>query len=402
MIPSVDPNTGGPIEGVLRIHEALVALGHHSELLSLDDPAAPFVSACLAPVHAMGPSRGGYGYNPRTVEWLRAHAADYDAVIVNGLWQYAGLAAWRALSGSATPYFVYTHGMLDPWFKKRYPLKHLKKWLYWPWGEYRVLRDAAAVLFTCEEERLLARESFWLYRANEVVGSYGTAAPPPDAEAASQAAFMARFPELQGKRQLLYLGRIHEKKGGDLLIEAFARVAADAADLHLVMAGPGDEALVAQLRRRADALGVAPRITWTGMLNGDLKWGAFRSADAFCLPSHQENFGIAVVEALACGTPVLISDKVNIWREIEQHGAGLVATDTVEGTIDSLRRWMALPPAEAQAMRAAARRSFAQRFQVGEVAATLLRIIEEHSPGSDVSAPHRAPGAVAAMRRQNR
>ncbi len=386
LITSVDPRGGGPIEGVLRIHEALVALGHQSELLSLDDPASAFVKACTAPVHALGPSKTSYQYNERTVPWLREHAADYDAVIVNGLWQYPGFAAWRALSRSATPYFVYTHGMLDPWFKRRYPLKHLKKWLYWPWGEYRVLRDAAAVIFTCEEERLLARQSFWLYRAREVVGSYGTSAPPMDAARLSET-FLAAFPELRGKRLLLYLGRVHEKKGGDLLVDAFARVLGDAPDLHLVMAGPGEEGLVRQLKARAAELGIADRICWTGMVSGELKWGAFHASDVFCLPSHQENFGIAVVEALACGKPVLISDKVNIWREIEQDGAGLVASDTLEGTIDTLRRWLALPPAEAAAMREAARRCFHARFQVGQVAETLVRILGGHPPAGASPTP---------------
>lgn len=390
LITSVDPRGGGPIEGVLRIHEALVALGHQSELLCLDDPAAQFVRDCPAPVHALGPSTRGYHYNAQAVGWLRDHAAGYDAVIVNGLWQYPGFAAWRALSTSATPYFVYTHGMLDPWFKRRYPLKHLKKWLYWPWGEYRVLRDAAAVIFTCEEERLLARQSFWLYRAREVVGSYGTSAPPTDAPGLS-AEFLSAFPDLRGKRLLLFLGRVHEKKGGDLLVEAFALVLDGAPDLHLVMAGPGEESLVRQLQARAAQLGIAERISWTGMLSGSLKWGAFYAADVFCLPSHQENFGIAVVEALACGKPVLISDKVNIWREIEQDGAGLVATDTLEGTVDTLKRWLALPQAETAAMRAAALRCFEHRFQVGQVAETLVRIIDGHSPSASPSSPAGSP-----------
>ena len=398
LITSVDPRGGGPIEGVLRIHEALTGLGHGSELLSLDDPEAPFVRDCPAPVHAMGPSASSYQYNRKVVPWLREHAADYDAVIVNGLWQYTGLAAWRALSGSVTPYFVYTHGMLDPWFKRRYPLKHLKKWLYWPWGEYRVLRDAAAVIFTCEEERLLARQSFWLYRAREVVGSYGTSSPPTNAKELS-ATFLAAFPELAGKRLLLYLGRIHEKKGGDLLVEAFANVLRDEPDLRLVMAGPGEEALVRQLKNRAEQLGIASRITWTGMLAGELKWGAFYACEAFCLPSHQENFGIAVVEALACGKPVLISDKVNIWREIEQDGAGLVGSDTLESTTETLRRWLALPRPEMAAMRIAALRCFQYRFQVAQVAETLVQIIGDHSPGASrfgplAGAPSRPGNAI--------
>lgn len=390
-VPSVDPRSGGTIEGVRRLRDALADLGHECDLISLDSPDADFVTGFPGQVTALGPPTSSYLYNSRVVPWLEAHADSYDAVIVNGLWQYTGFAAWRALSRSTTPYFVYTHGMLDPWFKRRYPLKHLKKWLYWPWAEYRVLRDAAAVIFTCEEERLLARQSFWLYRAREVVGSYGTSTPPSNARALSSA-FLSTYPELQGKRLLLYLGRIHEKKGGDLLVDAFARVLGDSPDLHLVMAGPGDDDIVGQLKGRAEQLGIASRISWTGMLSGELKWGAFYAADVFCLPSHQENFGIAVVEALACGKPVLISDKVNIWREIMNDGAGMVGPDTLEGTVATLQRWLALPRAEVAAMRIAALRCFQERFQIGQVAETLVRIIGDHSPGTSHFGPiERAP-----------
>jgi glycosyltransferase involved in cell wall biosynthesis len=263
--------------------------------------------------------------------------------------------------------------MLDPWFKRTYPLKHFKKWLYWPWAEYRVLRDAEAVLFTCEEERILARQSFWLYRANEEVTSYGTSAPPPD-EGLSER-FLARYPHLHGKRLLLFLSRIHEKKGCDLLIKAFAKLTAAHPDLHLVMAGPDQTGWATELKQLAEQQQVADRITWPGMLKGDDKWGAFFAADAFCLPSHQENFGIVVAEAMACGKPVLISNKVNIWREIEADGAGIVRDDTLEGTVDGLATWLAMTPGAQDAMRAAARRSFDARFRIERVAKSLVDII---------------------------
>ncbi|HMG05900.1 MAG TPA: hypothetical protein VK581_10585, partial [Chthoniobacterales bacterium] len=111
----------------------------------------------------------------------------------------------------------FPHGMLDPWFKRTYPRKHMKKLLYWPWAEYRVLRDAAAVLFTSEEERRLARESFSLYHCKEIVVNYGTAAPEVDLESARED-FLEAFPKLRGQRFFLFLGRLHEKKGCDLLI----------------------------------------------------------------------------------------------------------------------------------------------------------------------------------------
>ncbi len=168
--------------------------------------------------------------------------------------------------------------------------------------------------------------------------------PAPQREA-----FLRSFPELRNKRLLLFLGRLHEKKGCDLLIDAFAAVSRENPALHLVLAGPDAGGMQAALSRRAAALGLSA-ITWTGMLRGDAKWGAFRAAEAFVLPSHQENFGIAVTEALACGVPVLISKRVNIWREIEQDNAGLVDDDTAAGTQRLLRRWLALAPAERSAM----------------------------------------------------
>ena len=127
------------------------------------------------------------------------------------------------------------------------------------------------------------------------------------------------------------------------------------------------------------------------MLSGDLKWGAFHACEAFCLPSHQENFGIAVAEALACGRPVLISDKVNIWREIAADRAGFVESDTLDGTISLLQRWLDATPAELAAMRAAALRCFDNRFQMEQVAETLVHIIGDYSPGARTSALRSAP-----------
>jgi len=370
VIHSVDPRGGGPIEGIRQLSAPMVALGHRVEVMSLDRPGAPWPGDL--PFHPIGNGRAGFGYASGVVRWLVDHAGDYDVTLVNGLWQYGGVAVRSAAQRTRRPYGVFTHGMLDPWFKRRYPFKHLKKWLYWPWGDYRVVRDAAAVFFTCEQERRDARDSFWLYRANEKVLGFGITSPPDDA-AGQLAAFHARFPALAGRRLLLFLGRVHEKKGCDLLLRAFARMPSDR---HLVMAGPADGLYAEDLKRLAKKLGLAERVTWTGMITGEVKWGAFRTADAFVLPSHQENFGISVVEALACRCPVLISDKVNIWREITEDGAGLAEDDTQEGTERLLARWLALPAAERPGMADRAQACFERHFQAEGVARHLLDMLQ--------------------------
>jgi len=374
---SVNPQEGGPVEGVCQRGIRLQQMGHSVDVVTLDDPAEAFLHGFPLTVHALGPSHGVYGYNARLVPWLKAHASSYDAVIVNGLWQYNSFGAWRALRKNRIPYYVFTHGMLDPWFKRYYPIKHIKKWLYWPWATYRLLRDARVVLFTSEEERLQARLSFWLYRAREQVVSYGTSEPPDNA-AELRERFLSMYPQLRGRRVLLFLSRIHKKKGCDLLVRAFARAAMTEPALHLIIAGPDQTGWVSVLKKLAQELGVADRITWPGMLRDEMKWGAFYTAEAFVLPSHQENFGIAVAEALGCGLPVLISDKVNICGEVRSHNAGLVAPDTLPGARQLLDEWLALSPSQRLAMGERALELFREQFTVTAMAESLLAVIQQH------------------------
>jgi len=375
LIRCLNPTGGGPIEGIRQITPHLAALGVSTSVASLDPPDAPWLQHQPFEAIGLGPVAGGYGYHRGLPSRIQTLARQHDAVIIHGIWQYHAFATWRAMRGSNIPYFVFTHGMLDPWFKRTYPLKHFKKWAYWPWADYRVLRDATGVLFTTEQERLLARQSFWLYRANEHVVGYGTSAPPDDADLQREI-FLQRFPHLRGKRLLLFLSRIHPKKGVDLLIEAFAAVASSDPLLQLVIAGPDQLGWQAALARRAAELGIAERITWAGMLSGNLKWGAFRCAELFCLPSHQENFGIVVAEALACGLPVAIAEPVNISAEVAAARAGLVHADSTSGTTAALRQWLAMPTDEQAQMGRRGAQLFADSFDFASVACALIPVLE--------------------------
>jgi glycosyltransferase involved in cell wall biosynthesis len=131
-----------------------------------------------------------------------------------------------------------------------------------------------------------------------------------------------------------------------------------------------------------DSGSAANRIHWTGMVKGDVKWGAFRCAEAFILPSHQENFGIALVEGMACGLPVMTTRRVNIWREIESDGAGFVEEDTLEGTRSLLRRWIQTSPTERAAMSKRAVASFRERYTVEQSAESLIKAIAATGPKS--------------------
>jgi len=392
VIRSLRPETGGLVEAVRNLTPALRERGHEVKIVSLDpadrglgDPA----------IEVLGHASHGYGYSPGYVPWLRAHRREFDGVVVHGLWQYQSYGAWQALRGTDTPYFVYCHGMLDPWFKREYPFKHLKKWLYWPWADYRVLRDAAGVCYTSEEECRAARRSFWLYRAREQIVPLGIAPPPGDA-ARQREQFLAAHPALRERPFLLFLGRIHPKKGIENLLAAYAATAAGRPEAPaLAIVGPcADAAYLGRLQAEAQRLGLGRAVHWIPMVTGDEKWGALHACEAFVLFSHQENFGVAVVEALACGRPVLISDRVNIWREIAADGAGFAGGDNRASGEQILARWFALPAAARAEMNRAARDCYLHRFAVASAADELIRALRHAADRKLPVATTRSPFPV--------
>jgi len=379
---SIDPAGGGLAACYKALTPALTNLGCQCECVCVDDPQARFLPTMPGPIHPQGPPNGGYRYSSHLLPWLRAHAKNYDTVIVHGLWQYHGVAVHRALSRTrGTRYFVFSHGMLDPWFQRQYPVKHLKKLVYWWLIERRVLRDAAAVLFTCEEERNLAQHAFPGFKHRERIVTLGTTAPEGDPEIQREAFFLL-LPNLRGTPFWLFFGRIHVKKGIDLLIDAYAQLSRSVGHPlpDLVIAGPcADSGYLQALKTRAAESCPTGKVQWPGMISGPAKWGILRAAEIFILPSHQENFGMAVAEALACGTPVLLSDKVNIWREIKGDGAGLVESDTAVGTISLLERWMQLAPQGRAAMAAAATKCYTTRYEIQASAQSLVAVLGEPS-----------------------
>jgi len=368
LVRTLNPEKGGPSESVRMFVLAHQRAGNEVEVATLDAPGE-FDTALNCEVHCCGPGWGTYGYSPRLPQWLRANRSRFDGAIVNAVWQFHGVAARQALAGRM-PYAVFAHGMLDPYFMRRYPTKHLKKLAYWTLEECRNLNQAAAVCFTSEEEKKNAAVGFPFRRFNRIVIPYGTTGPLGDPIELRQA-FSSAYPDLADRRFLLFLGRIHPKKGCDILLDAFAHTAP--ADFELVIAGPDEMGLLPKLKAQAVKLGIESRVHWTGMLSGQVKWGAYFTAQAFILPSHQENFGISVADALSCGLIPLISDKVNIAAEIAGDGAGLMEPDTLEGTEQLIQRFLALSPEQLGQARIRAYECYQQRYALKNSTAVLYR-----------------------------
>jgi glycosyltransferase involved in cell wall biosynthesis len=374
VISSVNPAAGGPINGLVNSSRELVKLGHEIEILTLDDPQAPWLKSFEFPVVSFKGGLGGFNYSSAFYRWLEVNVNQYDVIIIHGLWQFHSFVAAKACKKNNIPYVIFTHGMLDPWFNLNNKIKQLKKIIYWKLMEQFTINNSNAVLFTSEEERKLARKPFKPYSPVEKVVAYGCPLVEGDVNQLSNL-FLDQHPELINKVFGLFLSRIHTKKGIDLLISALANISNMPDEFVLAIAGPDSNGLILKLKTQISLLGLEQRVVWLGMLQGDIKYGAYHAAEFFVLPSHQENFGIVVAEALSTGTPVLITNKVNIWREIVAAGAGFVADDDVDGVKNLLNRWFELTTKEKLVMTMNAKACYQNNFSIESAVTDLEKVL---------------------------
>lgn len=401
VIASFNPVIGGPAEVVRNLIVAHKKLAIEAEVVCLDQPNALFFEKEQFPfiIHALGHTDRFWFFCPTLTAWLKANIKRFSVVIMHGLWLYPSYAVNTVIQNlkketlggtvSLPLTLIFPHGMLDPYFQQatRRRLKALRNWLYWQLVERRVVKGANALLFTCETELLLARQTFRPYRPRHEINVGNGIVDPPLFSTTMTSAFQEKCPQVIGRPYLLFLSRIHYKKGVDLLVNAYAAIVENQIDKRdqlplLVIAGPGIDTpygeSIQQLVQKSPVL--ENMVYFTGMLMGDAKWGAIYGCDAFVLPSHQENFGIVVAEALACSRPVLISNQVNIWREVIQGGSGLVNDDSLVGTRQLVEQWLRLPTGEQQEMANKARTTYETNFQMKQIILRLNDVFQTLTP----------------------
>lgn len=383
----MDPETGGPCQGIRNLIPELSRNGISSEVVCLDNPEAAFLKLDQFPVYALGSYRTPWKYHPKLYSWLLNHLPQYEIILVRGLWLYHSYAVTKAIRelksrdhNHIPRVYILPHGMLDPWFqqsnKRRF--KAIRNNIYWHLIEKRVIREADGMLFTCESELQLAKKSFKGYcPQSELNIGYGIQYPPVYTDK-MQHDFLRNVKELGGDSYLLFLGRLDEKKGVDLLIEAYRILLDKSVKLpKLIIAGPGIETAYGQrLLNVVNAFsGLKNNVLFTGMLTGDAKWGALYSCEAFILPSHQENFGIAVVEAMACSKPVLITNQVNIHKEIKSAGAGLICYDNLQGVVQILSDFFQMSQDEKNRVAVQARNLFENSYTIKASAKKMIETL---------------------------
>jgi glycosyltransferase involved in cell wall biosynthesis len=337
VVPTIDPAQGGPISVLAGLAPAQVAAGMTVSVVATHTAGENVVLAerlrgAGVKVELVGPATGPLRRHPSLKPVVCAAVRAADVVHVHALWEEIQHQAARAAQRAGVPYLVTPHGMLDPWSLAQ---SRWKKKLYLAWRLRSNLRRARALHFTTKTEADLVAPL--RLGPPSVVETLGVDFKEFE-ELPRPGAFRERYPAVGDKPVVLFLGRLHPKKGLDLLIPAFADAKLD--DAVLVVAGPDADGYRAKLEAEVLARGLGSRVVFTGMLHGRDRVEALADADLFVLPSYQENFGIAVVEALAAGTPVLISDQVNIWQEIVEASVGGVIRTDGQMLAAEMRRWM--------------------------------------------------------------
>ncbi len=352
VIGGLAPRAGGPTNAMLPMCRALASRGHDVRIICTngDWPRGTLDVPTGRPVYSDGVE---VTYYP--VQWhrysaslplagaLRSAIPDADVVHIHSLYLFHTTVAAHYARRYRKPYVIRPHGTLDPYQRRR---SRVIKAVYDRLFEHRNLRKASAIHYMTDEERRRSETAGRL--APGVVVPHGLYLQEyrPSGEAGGVG---ARYGVAPGKRLITFLGRITPKKGLDLLARAWGQTARAWPDAHLVIAGPDDEGYGAQVQRWLAEEGVLDRVTFAGMVAGQDKVDLLHESYAFVLPSYFENFGLTVIEALACRTPVVISNEVYTCHEVERAHAGIVIDTDTPSLVAALNRLLEAPE-QARAM----------------------------------------------------
>jgi glycosyltransferase involved in cell wall biosynthesis len=326
-VSRLDDRLGGVVTAVEGLVEALADAGHEVILATgeapNDDSAAPARSPQVRLVELKGRLGPGDWLSRREVAEALALARQCDVVHLHTAWDLGNYRLAARLRRAEIPYVTSVHGMLDEWSMSQ---KRLKKQLVLATMGRRFFAGAAIVHCTAEGEMQQAQLALRIAPDRFSVCPF---LMPAWGGGETSAELACRtWPALgNGAPTLLFLSRLHYKKGLELLLDAAGVLAESGRDFQLAIAGPGDEPYVETLRARAVQRGVADRAHFLGMVRGELKESLYRLADVFVLPTQQENLGIVLLEALRAGTSVVTTKGTDIWPELEQAGAVIVERD---------------------------------------------------------------------------
>lgn len=362
IVPSVAPRYGGPSEAALRLVTSLREVGTDALLATTDADGSGRLpvptgeeidhrgARCIFFPRAHGESLKP---SPALARWVRANASTFDVIHIHSVFSHPSLAAGSAARSEGIPYVVRPLGQLDAWSLSRHALR---KRLFLAAGGRRLLERAAAIHWTDESERSRAPQ-FASARPSFVIPL-----------GVDERLFETRWSE-EREQTVLFLSRLHPKKNVESLVDAFGALGEAGAAWRLVVAGEGEAAYVASLKARA--AGVKGRIELVGWLSGEEKLRVLVTAALLVLPSRQENFGIAVAEAMAAGTPVVVSEAVALSGVVRREGTGWVAPEDSEGLARILSRAIASPLERAR-RGAAGRRLAEERYRWASVARQLI------------------------------
>ncbi len=377
VIPGIAPSYGGPSRAILDMCRALRDKNIEVLISTTNADGKNRLSVKLnQPIEYKGVSAvffnrdwsEAFKYSFSLARWLKKNVANFDIVHIHAVFSHSSLAAARACRKHNVPYIVRPLGSLDSWSLQQKPFR---KVLFWHLVVKKMLIEAKAIHCTTVEERIQIEKGLSL--KNSVVVPLGINKEVLDNKTPPEF-FYSKYPLLKNSPYILILSRLHSVKGIDLLINVFLNLINTHKKFQqwkLIIAGKGEKNYVDSLKQMVKHKGNTDNIMFVGWIDDNLKYAALKGASLFVLPSHHENFGLSVLEAMACGVPVLVSDRVNLAHDIIQARAGWVVRLNKGDLLDGLK--IALSDKMERDMRGKAGRELVRkRFTWDVVAKKLL------------------------------
>ena len=378
IIPTLDPKYGGPAATIIDSSLLLYKDGFKVDILTADEENSNFIKSKKIRLINKGPRFANFNFGFKQSLWLLNHRHKYDIFIIHGIWHPNTLIARLFLKNK---YFVFLHGMIDPYFGSSAGMnafKKIYKKIYWFLIERKNLLHSIAILLTSLGEKESIKKTF--VNTNGIkkkIISYGIIKPKINKKKILRK-FFTKFPKFKNKEFYLFLGRFHEKKGCEIIIESVRKLKNNFNKM-ILLAGPlTKSSYEIKIKKLINNYNLQNKIILSNGLYNDQKWGAIQASKAMILASHGENFGVSLVESLSLGKPVITTTKVNISKEILRSKAGFIANNSVASFSKTLGKFNRLKKKDLNKLKINSLKCFKQNFDLSSTKNSLGSLIKKN------------------------
>ena len=342
IISTLNPRAGGPQAGLINSSNELCKAGFLVDILTSDKENFHKNKSNKFNIIKLRINNVSYNFSFKIIQWLFNNKDKYDFFIIDGIWEFNSLIARIILKKN---YYVFTHGEIDPYFSEN-SFKKIKKQIYWYLIEKKNLLRSNGILITGKSEYKMIKNTFVDTKGIKIhdIGYPAFIKKINTKKINYKKIFLKEFPKLKNKKYILFIGRIHHKKGCDLLLDAILKVK-NLKNFYFLIIGfqhklnNYEKSILNKINQNKK---LKYRVIVSKFVNEGLKIASFKFSQATILPSRGENFGVVVTESLSLGKIPLITNKVGIYHEIKKFNAGIICRDNIASISNIIENFLNL------------------------------------------------------------